>query len=114
MRNNALALVDNMVGERLETLFLLSHLRRQRHITVRDLRSALAYLITANTSCAQIHAARQGEDSGISLVDRLYWQSAFAALETGDEILADLMALDPARFPQPRLDRFLYFHRVGC
>ncbi len=111
MRNNALALAKSPASERLENLFLLSHLRRQRHITVRDLRSALAYLITANISCAQVHAARHGEDSGISLVDRHYWQSAFAPIETGDEILADLTALDPARFPQPRLDRFLYFHR---
>lgn len=111
MRNNALALAKQLVSERLENLFLLSHLRRQRHITVRDLRSALAYLITANTSCAQVHAARHGEGSGISLVDRHYWQSAFAPIETGDEILADLTTLDPARFPHPRLDRFLYFHR---
>lgn len=114
MRTNALALAKQVIVERLEFLFLLSHLRRQRHITVRDLRSALVYLITANTSCAQVHAARRGEDLSVSLVDRHYWQSAFAPIESGDEILEDLRTLDPARFAQPRLDRFLYFHRSAA
>lgn len=114
MRTNALALAKQVIVERLENLFLLSHLRRQRHITVRDLRSALVYLITANTSCAQVHAARRGEDLSVSLVDRHYWQSAFAPIESGDEILEDLTTLDPARFAQPRLDRFLYFHRSAA
>jgi serine/threonine protein kinase len=112
LRNNALALRKPRVLQRLEFLFLLSHLRRQRHITMRDLRSALAYLITGNKSCEQVHAARHGADAGASLINFAYWQSAFAPIEQHDELLADLMPFDPARFPHPHLDRFLHFHQT--
>lgn len=111
LRNNALALRKPRVVQRLEYLFLLSHLRRQRHTTMRDLRSALAYLITGNKSCEQIHEARHGADTGASLVNFAYWQSAFAPIEQSDEALSDLMPFDPARFPHPHLDRFLHFHQ---
>ena len=113
LRNNALALRKPRVVQRLEYLFLLSHLRRQRHTTMRDLRSALAYLITGNKSCEQVHAARHGEDAGASLVHVAYWQSAFAPVEQFDELLTDLMPMDPARFPHPHLDRFLHFHQTA-
>jgi hypothetical protein len=79
---------------------------------MRDLRSALAYLITGNKSCEQVHAARHGTDAGASLVNFAYWQSAFSPVEQSDEALADLMPLDPARFPHPHLDRFLHFHQT--
>lgn len=111
IRNNALALRDAKNVQHLEYLFLLSHLRRQRHTTMRDLRSALAYLITGNKSCEQIHATRR-EEAGASLIDFAYWQSAFAPVEKHDELLLDLMPLDPARFPHPHLDRFLHFHQT--
>jgi hypothetical protein len=111
LRNNALTLCKPRVAQRLEYLFLLSHLRRQRHTTMRDLRSALAYLITGNKSCEQVHTTRHGEEAGASLVNVAYWQSAFAPVEQHDELLVDLMPLDPARFPHPHLDRFLHFHQ---
>src|SRR6266849_3775260 len=113
LRNNALALRKSRVVGRLEFLFLLSHLRRQRHTTMRDLRSALAYLITGNKSCEQVHDARHGADAGASLINLAYSQSAFAPVEQHDELLADLMPFDPARFPHPHLDRFLHFHQTA-
>ncbi len=113
LRNNALDLRKPRVIQRLEFLFLLSHLRRQRHTTMRDLRSALAYLITGNKSCEQVHAARHGAEAGASLIKFAYWQSAFAPVEQHDELLADLMPFDPARFPHPHLDRFLHFHQTA-
>lgn len=111
MRNNAASLRASRIAQRLEYLFLLSHLRRQRHTTMRDLRSALAYLITGNKSCEQVHEAVHESDAGASLVQLAYWQSAFAPLEESDEALMDLVSLDPARFPHPHLDRFLHFHQ---
>ena len=112
LRNNALELRKPRVVQRLEFLFLLSHLRRQRHTTMRDLRSALAFLITGNKSCEQVHDARHNVDAGATLINVAYWQSAFAPVEQQDELLADLMPLDPARFPHPHLDRFLHFHQT--
>ncbi len=112
IRNNAIALREAKIAKRLEFLFLLSHLRQQRHTTMRDLRSALAYLVTSNKSCEQIHAAHENIDAGTSLLAHTYWQSAFAPIEKSDELLTDLMPLDPGRFPHPHLDRFLHFHQA--
>ena len=110
--SNAVALRKTRVHQRLEYLLLLTHLRRQRHMTMRDLRSAIAYLITGNTNCAEVHRARHSNESGASLLDLAYWRSAFAPLEMSDELLKDLSSLDPARFPHPHLDRFLHFHQA--
>ena len=110
--SNAVALRKPRVHQRLEYLLLLTHLRRQRHMTMRDLRSAIAYLITGNTSCTEVHRARHDNESGVSLLNLAYWRSAFASLEMNDELLKDLSSLDPARFPHPHLDRFLHFHQA--
>jgi serine/threonine protein kinase len=112
MYANALSLREPMVRDRLETVMLLAHLRRQRHTTMRDLRSALAYLITGNLRCHDVHMARTGTDSGARLIERTYWQSVFAPAETSDEVLADLRMLDPADQAHPRLDRFLHYHQT--
>lgn len=113
MRNNAIALRTGRIAKRLEYLFLLAHLRRQRHTTMRDLRSALAYLITGNKSCQQVHDARHEADAGASLIKFAFWQSSFAPEEQFDEVLTDLRPFDPARFPHPHLDRFLHFHQAA-
>lgn len=109
--NNALALHQEVVRERLEYLLVLSHLRRLRHITMRDLRSALAYLITSNMNCEQVHAARRGDDIDVALIDRAYWRLVFAPHQPSDDLVEGLAPLDPGRFPQPGLDRFLHSHR---
>lgn len=111
IRNNAIALRKKKVQQGLEHLLLLSHLRRQRHMTMRDMRSALAYLITGNASCELVHSAKENEEVGASLVNLTYWRSSFAPLEMHDELLKDMTALDPARFPHPHLDRYLHFHQ---
>ncbi len=112
IRYNAGALRRRNISKWLEYLLLLTHLRLQRHMTIRDLRSALAYLITGNSSCRQVHEARKGEEAGASLINLTYWRSAFAPLELNDELLRDMANLDPARFVHPQLDRFLHFHHA--
>ncbi|MBE3558806.1 MAG: NERD domain-containing protein [Ktedonobacteraceae bacterium] len=111
LRNNAQRLRSKKVAARLEVLFLFTHLRRQRHITMRDLRSALAYIITGNRNCQDIHEMRAGQEAGITLVNFSYWQNAFAPADAVDEVLSDIARLDPARFARPHLDRFLHFHQ---
>lgn len=112
IRQNAAMLRKRAINKWLEYLLLIVHLRRQRQMTMRDLRSAIAYLITGNANCQQVHNARHGEDGGASLINLSYWRSAFAPLERSDELLRDLTILDPARFAHPRLDRFLHFHQA--
>ena len=109
---NAQALRQHLVAERLEQLFLLAHLRRQRHITMRDLRSTLALLITGNQSCEDIHVAHTIGNFVPTFQSLSYWQAVFATNDGSDELLGDIAMLDPARQSQPALDRFLHHTRV--
>ncbi|WP_328358145.1 protein kinase [Streptomyces sp. NBC_00445] len=65
------------VTERLATLYRMAHLRGRLHITLRDLRSALAYTLTSGRDCAQIHAlyAREEPEAAQEILDSLYFTS---------------------------------------
>lgn len=96
-------------ADRLEHLMRISHLRGVRHLTIRDIRSGLAYLITGGQTCQDVHAARSGA-VGASMPAE-YWRSVFTTPDETDVMLGQFVALDPARSPQPFLERYLYFHR---
>ena len=53
---NADSLRQAETAERLERLFLIQHWRRNRRATIRDVRSALAFVITDNLSCDDVHS----------------------------------------------------------
>jgi len=110
---NAAAMRQKLVAERLEHLLLLAHLRRQRHITMRDLRSTLALLITGNQLCDDIHALHTGGNLVPAFQSLSYWQAVFTTNDGSDELLGDITMLDPARQPQPALDRFLHHAQVS-
>lgn len=72
------------VTERLATLYRMAHLRGRLHITLRDLRSALAYTLTSGRDCAQIHAlyAREDPEAAQEILDSLYFTS-WTGIHTG-------------------------------
>lgn len=121
MRFNRDSLADPTHGPqiqaRLRALFQLTHLRRNRHITMRDLRSALAYIVAGTASCETIH--EELENGGKSKTGeavlppdhRLYFQAAFNPDNEGEDNLRDFAGYDPGETPAPRLDRFLHFRR---
>jgi serine/threonine protein kinase len=111
IRFNAVSLADPQIISRLELLFLVQHWRRNRRATIRDVRSALAYFITGNLSCEDVHATVETDGRGPHWPYRAYFHAAFNALGENDEMLQDLGAVDPAQRANPRLDRFLHFHR---
>jgi hypothetical protein len=43
------------VIERLKTLYTITHLRGRLHITLRDLRSALAFMLAGTRDCDEVH-----------------------------------------------------------
>ena len=92
-------------------MLLAIHLRRERRPTIRDVRSALAFLITHDLSCAEIHAERKDGHVPSARLDRLYHNAAFDGSGGPDLVLDEWTTLDPARTPSPALDRFFYFHR---
>ncbi|WP_371546394.1 protein kinase [Streptomyces sp. NBC_00554] len=72
------------VAERLATLYRMAHLRGRLHITLRDLRSALAYTLTSGRDCAEIHAlyAREEPEAAQEILDSLYFTS-WTGIHTG-------------------------------
>jgi serine/threonine protein kinase len=115
MLANARALHGTVDGgqarRRLERLAALVHLRREFHPTMRDLRSALAFLVTANLSCDQVHRAREGVARAELLgAESHFWQRAFTPPPEADELLLGMGQLDPGLLSRPRLDRYLAVH----
>jgi len=106
------------VRERLCTLFEVVHLRRRLHITMRDMRSALSWLLFRDHTCddvAQMLDARPLPEERLSL---LYY-NAYAAdgrppEGRGDDRLVRLLRqIDPAEVANPSADRSLHFQGLA-
>ncbi|MBA2669914.1 MAG: protein kinase [Gemmatimonadetes bacterium] len=115
MRLNALSLRDTNllkpVRGALHQALLVAHLRRERRATVRDLRSALAFLITHDLSCEEVHSERGAGRVPAADPTRLYFDAIFSGVGQPDLLLDEWRSLDPARVASPKLDRWLYLHR---
>ncbi|MCH0571407.1 protein kinase [Streptomyces sp. MUM 136J] len=100
------------VRERLATLHRMAQLRGRLHVTLRDLRSALAYTLTSGRDCDEIHALYAGEaETARERLDSFYFTS-WAGIHTSgegehDRFLTQLRDLDMAGVPDPQLDRRL-------
>lgn len=99
IRRNAEDLRAAQTKAAVKELVLTSHLRRRRRATVRDVRSAFAWLITGNLSCQQVHAER---DAGAypATDAQLLPGLAFGGI-SGDNLLQEWADLDPAELPAP-------------
>ncbi|MGQ4809409.1 hypothetical protein NKDENANG_02826 [Candidatus Entotheonellaceae bacterium PAL068K] len=78
------------------------HLRGETHITVREQRAALVYILFGLHFCLDYH--------GGSDVPRLsYWDRAFSPESPGrqGEVLRELARFDPALEAHPQIDRYL-------
>lgn len=95
----------------LGSMTLAVHLRREKRPTVRDLRSALSYVITGDRSCEEVH--REREEGRCLLVGQegAYFIRAVEPRPERDLLLDEWGELDPALVSTPRLDRHLYFNR---
>lgn len=100
-RANAEALRDPVLGgrasERIRQTLDLVRLRRRLHITMRDLRSALAFIVAGNRTCDEIVALVENHDREALLAGHLY-NSLFAASDKLNP---------PARAPEAVRDRLL-------
>ncbi|MFI6500293.1 protein kinase [Nonomuraea typhae] len=103
IRANADALRDPARAA-VEELITTSHLRRRRRATFRDVRSAMAWLITGDRSCGDVHTAREkGMDlrrSGASLLEDLAFDRTCA-----DYLVQEWADLDPAQIAAPEVER---------
>lgn len=111
--HNARSFQDEIAGprllERLKTLYTMAHLRGRLHITMRDLRSAISFMLIGNRDCAEIHAlyaAGRPDDVARSF----YFNSWMGGGQvTSDRLLKLLSDLDVGKQEDPRFDRGLDF-----
>jgi serine/threonine protein kinase len=87
-----------------DELVRISHLRRRRRATFRDVRSAIAWLITGDRSCDDIHRWRSSNLSAMQLEGALISELAFST-DSSDYLVAEWAELDPARVAAPGVDR---------
>jgi len=112
-RNAALLLAGNNTGEaklagrvkdRLAEAFQAVHQRGEVHITARELRAAISYILFGVYYCTDLH-----DDPG--LTPPAFWDMAFDPSSPGRqdkvEVLRELTFLDPGLEAHPKLDRWL-------
>jgi serine/threonine protein kinase len=126
VRFNVNTLLDPALGpqvrKKLKTLLMLVHSRGRLHITIRELRSMLAFLLFGDQSCEEIHKELEsgtGESGEIPAnqdsfeklkrlqLNRLYFNRFFATRENGGRLYDELSEFDPERVDNPRLDRLI-------
>ncbi|MDH6216652.1 methylation-associated defense system protein kinase MAD6 [Streptomyces pseudovenezuelae] len=100
-------------ARRLRRLYEVTQMRGRLHITLRDLRSALAYTLTSGRDCAEIHQLHAA-GSVQEILDSFYFSAHLGAPATADgsprerdRLLTLLREADVAAVPQPQLDRRL-------
>lgn len=111
--HNARSFQDEIAGprlmERLKTLYTMAHLRGRLHITMRDLRSALSFMLIGNRDCGEIHAL-YGAGGHDEVARSFYFNSWMGGGQpTADRLLTLLSDLDVGKQEDPRFDRGLDF-----
>jgi len=91
-----------LLASRLADALQACHLRGEIHITARELRAALVFILFGVDDCHELHA-------DLELTPPRYWDRAFAAgsPQRQGELLAELARFDPALDSNPLLDRHL-------
>ena len=103
-------LADNSVRtrarQRLFEAFQAIHLRGEAHITIRELRASLVYILFGIHYCSDYHKSGNGPDS-LSL--QSYSERAFSLRSSSrqGDVLRELVRFDPALEAHPQLDRRL-------
>jgi hypothetical protein len=115
--HNAQTFQDRTAGpqvlERLKTLYTLTHLRGRLHITLRDLRSSFAFMLTSARDCAEIHKI-YAEGRRAEIAAGFYFNAWMGAeSSTVDRLLTLLEGVDVGFVNDPRLDRSLDFVSPG-
>lgn len=109
-RHNALSFAHASAGPkvtgRLRTLYRLTELRGTQHLTIRDLQSALAFMLTSGRDCTQIHELYAGGQVE-EVLDGFYFNSWAGTPGTSDRLLRLLAQVDVAPVADPPLDRRL-------
>ncbi len=93
------------VKQRFKEIILAIYLKKEKHITMRDIRSLISFILFNKYTCSQLQASI---DTGENLLDRFYYNNAFNK-EEQDRMVAILQEVDVSDMPLPKLENHLYF-----
>ena len=111
--HNARTLMDPVAGpkvaERLRGLYAITHLRGRLHITMRDLRSAIAFTLAGTRDCDEIHAlyTKPGAEARRQILEGFYFNSWCGSEGSADRLLSLLREIDVGEATNPDIDRAL-------
>lgn len=115
LKHNADTLADVASGpevrDRIRKLFEIIHVRRRAHVTMRDLRSALSWILLRDTSCDEVAALLSRDDEASRRqIASLYYPDSFAAdpdtkrNRVDDRIIRLLREADVGLVNSPQID----------
>ena len=114
--HNAHTFMDPIAGpkarERLKTLYAITHLRGRLHITLRDLRSALAFMLVGTRDCDGVHNLyhASGSEALNQILDGFYFNAWMGGTSgSKDRLISLLREIDMGEVSNPELDRSFAF-----
>jgi hypothetical protein len=112
IHHNAQTFMDQTAGpkviKRLKTLHAVTHLRGRLHVTLRDLRSALAFMIAGTRDCNDVHELyRNSDPQALQEILSGYYFNAWMGGVHGseDRLISLLREIDVGAVSNPELDR---------
>jgi len=94
-----------IVKQRLKEIILAVYLKKEKHITMRDIRSLISFILFNKYTCAQLQDSIEKNEN---LLNRYYYNNAFNKEEL-DRMVTILKEIDVSDMPLPKLDNHLYF-----
>ena len=91
--------------EKIANLLQISHLRRTKRATLRQIRSTLGYLITGDLSCEEVHASVVNNED-LSTTSASLGELVFGG-KSQDPLVQEWVRLDPGNLVSPAVDRLL-------
>ena len=91
---------------RLKSLFQILHFRKRLHLTIRDVRSVLAYALFGKKTCKEIE--QEIQSGNVDFTPRYYFNAIFDPNEK-DRVLTYLREFDIGLASNPRIDSELSF-----
>jgi serine/threonine protein kinase len=118
--HNAQTFIDSTAGakitERLKILHTVAHLRGRLHVTLRDLRSAVAFMIAGTRDCDEVHELYRSSDpqTAVEILDGYYFNSWIGGSRgSADRLITLLREIDVGESSNPELDRFFALSEPG-
>lgn len=97
--------LGSVVKNRLKEIILALYLKKEKHITMRDIRSLISFVLFNKYNCKQLQT---DIDKNKNLLNRFYFNNLFNKVEQ-DRMIKIISEIDVADMPLPKIENHLYF-----